>query len=804
MPPVQMSSQDRLRELRRIVNGPTDRYGEAQDEPLVPSLELPGGLSGEALEARVEANPPRMLPPGAVQLPQQQEEEGLTLPGVPSAPPSARPSAPTVSRAMEAMAEVERQRTAAASEAAAERDANAARTERPASGPMRSPARQGDSGVVLAEGGETPADAMQRQRQGMVERRREDQAVTPKSAQAASDDMTGKATERARDAAQSGQDRTDRRQALGQKRATERARAAQEAWWAEHQAWQSQMDHAIDTGNEPLQARLAAAEPKQPRPDLEATGGRTLEEIQEPVDETLAKVKAADPAAGAALESLPPDSLNANFSDMPPEERLQAMQVSGRRLAESKPEVAGLSRGTRGGMGRPGTQLMPPSRTQPRSDYDQGPGKPNGTPRSPMEDIDTGAPRRLPQHVDTFDGAMGPRAAPAPSTDDILAGVDVDAPEHTGREKDVILFAAQQMGLDLSKFDNTPRGQGMAMHEAKRMVRDHQRRVGTAGAPGKQRIVASDNPDNPYRYAETPEAKKARETRDLTRRTREYMGNHPLPDSMPADMHARLLQAASTGDMETYHALRAELRGAEIQGQKEMLVQRRKMKALQHQMTDPEINRGVFAAAMADAGDDPAAQAAVYRMYGMADEANQVMGLQAQQAGIADARDRAWTQLGIDQQQADFPKGKEQPQQNAIQAVDSMIAPIAAGALQQPGIGAVKEAERVGAAAGMKPPESRRVFARQFMMQPGASAAHPVMQECMRHAWEGTTPASTEMYGKQFIDNCVRNLGVSEQDAMNWLKTFEPQEAQRISGTEQPAPQSARPAFTPDMTNGGP
>jgi hypothetical protein len=688
---------------------------------------------------------------------------------------------------------------------------------------MRSPARQGDSGVVLAEGGETPAATMQRQRQEMTEQRREDQAVTPESAQDDSDDMAAKAKQRAGDVAQGRKEQKGRREALGQKRATERARAAQEAWWAEHQAWQSQMDHAIDTGNQPLQARLAAAEPKQPRPDLEATGGQTLEEIQESVDVTLEKVRAADPAAAEALDSLPPDSLNANFSDMPPEERLQAMTVSGQRLAASQPEVVGLSRGTRGGMGRKGTQLMPPNRTQPRSDYDQGPGKPNGTPRSPMEDIDTGAPRRLPQHVDTFDGAMGPRAAPAPSTNDILQGVDVDAPEHTGREKDIILFAAHQMGLDLSKFDNTPRGQGMALHEAKRMVREHQRRVGVDGASGKQRIVASDNPDNPYRYAETPEAKKARETRDLTRRTHEYMGSHPMPDTLqgvtvnstidknedgelndPVDLHTALLDAAASGDMDTYQAIRQKLRGAEIQGQRAMLVQRRKMRAMQYQMEDPEINRGVFASAMRDAGDDPAAQAAVYRMYGMADEANRVMELQAQEAGIADSRAARDRKLDIDQQQADFPKGREQPQQNAIQAVDAMIAPVAAGALQQPGIGAVKEAERVGTAAGMKPTESRRVFARQFMRQPGASAAHPVMQECMRNEWEGTTPASTEKYGRQFINNCVQNLGVTEADALNWLKANQPQEAQRIGGGEQQAAQPAPQAFTPDMTTGGP
>jgi len=207
---------------------------------------------------------------------------------------------------------------------------------------------------------------------------------------------------------------------------------------------------------------------------------------------------------------------------------------------------------------------------------------------------------------------------------------------------------------------------------------------------------------------------------------------------------------------------------------------------------------------MRDAGDDPAAQANVYRMYGMADEANRVMELQAQEAGIADSRAARDRKLDIDQQQADFPKGREQPQQNAIQAVDSMLAPVAAAALQQPGIGAVKEAERVGAAAGMKPTESRRVFARQFMQQPGASAAHPVMQECMRNEWEGTTPASTEKYGQQFINNCVQNLGVTEADAMNWLKTNHPQEAQRVGGGEQQAPQPAQPAFTPDMTTGGP
>ena len=833
MPPVEMSSQDRLRELRRIVNGPTDRYGEAQDESMVPSLELPGGLSGEALDARAAASPPGMLPPGAVQLPETQDE-GLTLPGIPSAPPSARPSAPTADRAREAMADVERRRTAAASKATAEREANAARTEAPASGPMRSPARQGDSGVVLAEGGETPAATMQRKRQEMAEQRRKDQAVTPESAQDDSDDMAAKAKQRAGDVAQGRKEQKGRREALGQKRATERARAAQEAWWAEHQAWQSQMDHAIDTGNQPLQARLAAAEPKQPRPDLEATGGQTLEEIQESVDVTLEKVRAADPAAAEALDSLPPDSLNANFSDMPPEERLQAMQVAGQRLASTRGwggvEVSGLPGRSRGGVGDGGTRLMPPVNRGPRSDY------PN-TPRSENEDLHTGGPRRTPYSVGSAYGGMGPQTAPEESTSSLIDTIDLDKPTFDRREKQIILYAAHQMGMDISGYGTSAQADMTLMQEAKRMLRDHQRQVGVTAIPaneaegyagresvvGKKRIIASDNPETPYRYAETPAAKKARETRDLTRRTHEYMGSHPMPDTLqgvtvnstidknedgelndPVDLHTALLDAAASGDMDTYQAIRQKLRGAEIQGQRAMMVQRRKMRAMQYQMEDPEINRAVFASAMRDAGDDPAAQANVYRMYGMADEANRVMELQAQEAGIADSRAARDRKLDIDQQQVDFPKGREQPQQNAIQAVDAMMAPIAAGALQQPGIGAVKEAERVGAAAQMTATESRRVFARQFMKQPGASAAHAAIQECMRQEWENTQFFDSRYYGQQFIDNCVQNLGVSEQDAINWLKTYKPQEMQRMPGGAQQAPQPAQPAFTPDMTNGGP
>ena len=732
------------------------------------------------------------------------------------------------------MADVERRRTAAASKATAEREANAARTEAPASGPMRSPARQGDSGVVLAEGGETPAATMQRKRQEMAEQRRKDQAVTPESAQDDSDDMAAKAKQRAGDVAQGRKEQKGRREALGQKRATERARAAQEAWWAEHQAWQSQMDHAIDTGNQPLQARLAAAEPKQPRPDLEATGGQTLEEIQESVDVTLEKVRAADPAAAEALDSLPPDSLNANFSDMPPEERLQAMQVAGQRLASTRGwggvEVSGLPGRSRGGVGDGGTRLMPPVNRGPRSDY------PN-TPRSENEDLHTGGPRRTPYSVGSAYGGMGPQTAPEESTSSLIDTIDLDKPTFDRREKQIILYAAHQMGMDISGYGTSAQADMTLMQEAKRMLRDHQRQVGVTAIPaneaegyagresvvGKKRIIASDNPETPYRYAETPAAKKARETRDLTRRTHEYMGSHPMPDTLqgvtvnstidknedgelndPVDLHTALLDAAASGDMDTYQAIRQKLRGAEIQGQRAMMVQRRKMRAMQYQMEDPEINRAVFASAMRDAGDDPAAQANVYRMYGMADEANRVMELQAQEAGIADSRAARDRKLDIDQQQVDFPKGREQPQQNAIQAVDAMMAPIAAGALQQPGIGAVKEAERVGAAAQMTATESRRVFARQFMKQPGASAAHAAIQECMRQEWENTQFFDSRYYGQQFIDNCVQNLGVSEQDAINWLKTYKPQEMQRMPGGAQQAPQPAQPAFTPDMTNGGP
>jgi hypothetical protein len=784
-----------------------------------PEPGLPEGIGREVLDERVAGSPEvRRMDRTRIEMPTQgdaEEDDGLVLPGMPSAQPARRPTPedPRATAARQAQAPLAPINLQEQRQKMMDRRSEAARTSRPT--PINMPA----------------------QRQEMVDKARRAER-TPEAVEKDARSVAERAVRQREDAASGERKIAERQETRVKDAAQQRDREAQNAYDAARREWETQLENAYETGNMELAAKLEKSKPQPPRPSLESTGGKTVEELQEPVEDTLDRLEEVDPDAAAALRAMDesvPDSLNAHFSDMPPDERLQAMQVAGQRLAArevtvngrtetravggSLPTVVGLPQGRRGGMGRAGTQLMPPGRNQPRSAYDQGPGKPTGTPRSPMEDSDTGAPRRTPQNVDTFDGSLGPRAAPAPSTDDILEGVDLDAPEHTGAEKDLILLAAHQMGLDLGAFDDSPRGQAMALHEAKRLVRNHRQRVGTAGAPGKQRAVASDNPDSPYRYAETPTAKKERERRDLVRRTHQFIGNHPIPDSLrdevipdPTDtnpddgirtlnLHDQLLQAAANDDMETYHAIRQKLRGAEIAGQRAMLVQRRAMKAMQTQMTDPEINRGVFASAMADAGDDPEAQALVYRQFGMHDQADRVLALSSQDRALENQIAIAKQDADTRQTQAERSgKGEEQPQPNAIEAVDRMLAPIAAEAVNQPGVGAVSEAIRIGGAAGMSEQESARVFARRFLRTPGASPAHPVIQECMRREWASTLTLNLTSYGQQFIDNCVTHLGVSREDAMNWLKTHQAQEAQRLS--EPAAAQAPMPPSMPVNVGG--
>lgn len=803
-----------------------------------PEPGLPEGIGREVLDERVAGSPEvRRMDRTRIEMPPQgdtEEDDGLVLPGMPSAPPARRPTPedPRATAARQAQAPLAPINLQEQRQRMMDRRSEAARTSRPT--PINMPA----------------------QRQEMVDKARRAER-TPEAVEKDAKSVAERAVRQRKDAA-SGERKIAERQATRVKdSAQQRDREAQNAYDAARREWETQLENAYETGNMELVAKLEKSKPQPPRPSLESTGGKTVEELQEPVEDTLARLEEVDPAAADALRAMDesvPDSLNAHFSDMPPDERFQAMRVAGQRMAArevtvngrtetravggSLPNVVGLPQGRRGGMGRAGTQLMPPNRNQPRSAYDQGPGKPTGTPRSPMEDSDTGAPRRTPQHVDTFDGSLGPRAAPAPSTDDILEGVDLDAPEHTGAEKDLILFAAHQMGLDLGAFDDSPRGQAMALHEAKRLVRNHRARVGGAlkldkdgevvtddqGRPvltaGRQRVVASDNPDSPYRYAETPRAKKERERRDLVRRTHEFIGNHPIPDSLrdevipdptdtdPSDgirtmnLHDQLLQAAANDDMETYHEIRRKLRGAEIAGQRAMLVQRRKMKALQTQMTDPEINQGVFAAAMADAGDDPEAQALVYRQFGMNDQADRVLALSSQDRALRHQSEMDKFKAETDRIEANRSGKPDTPPVDGDAAIQQKVDDLVVGVASGEGGGLHGAADSLVNAGGLSRADVRGRVLRSAKKH-RIPLHHAELLPFLEQEWnEGNYSnwAWSDGYPEQFIQAVSRMSGYTVDEVRAWAKNHQ-HILKDWMGRERPVDEPAQPQkdSTPEL-----
>jgi hypothetical protein len=413
-----------------------------------------------------------------------------------------------------------------------------------------------------------PAPDLGPQRQKMAgQRRTEADQNTPGHAEVESMDLRNDALRRGHAAEKDVADMDEADATVRKRAAIAKDRKAHDEWWAAHMAWQQQVENARMTQNMPLYEKLRANPPQKPSLSLEATGGRELAEIEEPVEATLAKVREANPAAAAALEGLDrgtdaqgkqrqdgkekggksvtpsTDVLDANFAHLDPEERFHAMIAAGERLAATRGmgqvEVVGLPGQQKGGVGDNGTRLMPENRSAPRSSFTK-------TPRSPMEDPDTGGPRRTPAHVEGGQGVFGPRTAPDESTDALIRSMDLDDPFLDRREAQNLLYAAHQMGMDISGYGTSPNADRQLIKEAKRMMAYHQRQVGVDAIPadpatgaegrdavtGKRRIVGSGNPEVPYQYAETPAAKKARESQNLVRRTHEYIGHHPLPNTL--------------------------------------------------------------------------------------------------------------------------------------------------------------------------------------------------------------------------------------------------------------------------------
>lgn len=763
--------------------------------------------------------------------PVEDTDESLTLPGLPAPTQPARPSTPSPDRAAGAL---RRDADRRAGNAASREEKQARENYKP---PIPAGFRQD----------------MNDRREGDNRAREANRVRTPEENDAASAGVVDRArrqigSEREGEKArQAGRDNRRRNAAL------KTDEAAQAKYDNDMRIWQTQYDNAVELGNQPLIARLERSRPTAPRPSLESTGGLTMEEIEEPVEATLQRLPADQQEALRRMHGDPAvdengkpivgedtnDSMNMAFADLPPAERLQAMSASAQNYMQTNEAfpTSPAFTGTRGGFGNPrrGDVFLPPNNTQPRDSY-------RNTPRSPNESV-SGAPRARPQNVDPFTGGMGPTAAGSP---DLLAyalpaGFNIDGPRDQ-QWRSRVQAAAQELGVDMNAFDQSPRGEAMFWKEAERAVRAHLERTGGITDPvtgekrntvrdkdgnlvPRQQVVGSGDPNNPYRYSQTDAARRSDGIRQMQKDAADFVGRHPIPDSLkdvrvkdPTDetgertlnLHEALQQAADRGDKESYVAIRQKIINAERGGQQAMLVQQRKLRAMQVQMNSPTMGQASFATAMQEAAGDPEAQATILRQYGMFDEADR-MDMRGIERGEVDHRRRmdesAAESAAVTAGAAATKAGGDPPPTDRDLALtdkaDAFVRDVVSG--NGGGLyGAANDAFGPKG-AGLTQDEIRGRVLRSAKKH-GMPISHPELDKFIEDEWRNGkyTWITGQEFPEQFISNLSRISGYSADEVRQWARS-NPEKLTDWSGAQRPVdPPTQAPAVAPEMAVGGP
>lgn len=648
-------------------------YDAAREEQTAQNIEA-NARQKSADEAAAIANPSNMtmdLAPsitlGAESAGAGPEDESLTIPGVASSPaPSADPRPalrrpaflpPNPAQDMTTA----RNRSMAAGQAAAE-----------ASAPGVRGAMKAREAAAMRDRGAEPGLSLSPERVEADRAAAKASAAAPAPARSGADDLRER-KDRARDSAE-----------------IATYRAGLDRHNAEHLAWKTAYDNAVEAGDLPRAEKLAAAEPKPPVPPQSVTGGLDENEVQavwdhdndpatpriaETAAQSLDWLKNADPKAYARLQrqaqaavGTDPAALSewvsAQFGEHEPGERRALMQRSGAMLNANDERVNFvMPKGARGGIGDPGRpaaarapegkQALDPRTGKPlivRDPFNAGRVEPIPVPGGGLLPTTRGNVTRAPQ----IQAALGEGGLGIDSLDTFPVNPPAMTPNWRQQMMGIGLMA---FGLDREDFAEGPDGDGMFIAATQKLLSQHQQKI-AAG------FVVVPSITGGYTYQPGQALRDQQELNARNKDTNTFLAARPaINDTADADA---LKDAATPAER---RQIKARLRQQDQEERRQALNDARSKEADQKNRENPARAPGMFRKSLAAAGNAPQAQAAVYRDFGMPREAERILAMENQRFAIE--------QAGLTER----AKAEAEKEQNGLEIMRQSDAQIADGLL---------------------------------------------------------------------------------------------------------------------------
>lgn len=451
-------------------------------------------------------------------------------------------------------------------------------------------------------------------------------------------------------------ERTDRAR---ESKEIEQYRLAMSRHDAAMQVWRTQLDQAFEAGDTVRASQLAENEPQPPEPPPSVTGGLAGNEVRaawdhdndpatpriaETAAQTLARLKGQNPEAyealrktGIAAVGTDPAKLGAwisdQFGEMEPGERLEAMSLGGSRLADSRPALA-VPSGSRGGLGEAGRQSSGP-RSYDQSAIDPRTGKPivirdpaNNARQETVPgagDLPTPSGMRLraPQGQDALESlGVGD-----------LAAFPVNPPRMTPEWRQQMLgIGMMAFGLDRNQFAEGPQGDDLFIAATQKLLSKHQDKV-AAGFETTPVVTGGFVYQPGQELRDRSNARAQQSEAERVKRTRRS-GAAAIDPATGVPLGELLDTAAASGDAAKVRELTAQIRAADEAARTQTLADAKSKEADQRNRTNPARAPGMFRDSLAAAGNNPAAIAAVYRDWGMPDEADRILARDNQRFAI--------------------------------------------------------------------------------------------------------------------------------------------------------------------------
>lgn len=259
--------------------------------------------------------------------------------------------------------------------------------------------------------------------------------------------------------------------------------------------------------------------------------------------------------------------------------------------------------------------------------------------------------RRGGTFVQNPDGAWGARM-PAPAqaqaamlTDEQALPLNPTEEQMTPQWREQMKFAGMTLGLNPQGFDN----EGAFIAAAQKLLERH-----------RQRAAKYDTiPVVTGGYRATPNAATKQKTADdeRYRATREFIRTYPFsPDGSDA-LQQKLLEASNAGNVAKVAELKKQIRQEHEMSRAQAAKTFTKRQTETSLMNNPNVAPAMFRESLAQAGNDPAAIAAVYRQFGMSRQADQVLARENQRVAVEGEARRREAEIGALERKGDKDEG---------------------------------------------------------------------------------------------------------------------------------------------------